>query len=232
MLEQFDKIYCLNLEDRTDRWEICEENFKKYNIDGSRFLGERVVKGVYENESSKRLGQIGCALSFCKIIDDAIDKGYNSVVFFEDDFDFINEPQVTWLTIDKAYSELPEDWDMFYFGANVVDHFVNEPLEPYSNNLFKLKSAYALHSVALSRKGLLRIKEYFKDSAYTSWGIELISKFEAIDVFFAKVFQIENKCFITSDILCLQRPDFSSIERTFFNYSDLMIQRFNQFKPQ
>lgn len=231
MLEQFDKVYCLNLADRNDRWEICKENFTKYNINGDRFLATKVTKGVYEHETSKRIGQIGCALSFCKMIDDAINNNYNSVVFFEDDFDFRDEPQETWMAIDEAYLELPKDWDMFYFGANVVNHFMNAPLEAYSDHLFKLNSAYALHSVAISKNGLLKIREYFKDSSYTSWGIEMVAKFEAIDVFFAQVFQKENNCFITSELLCLQRPDFSSIENTFFDYNNLMIERFYQFKP-
>lgn len=232
MLEQFNKIYCLNLEEREDRWEICKENFLKYNIGGERFLATKVTRGVYETDSFKRIGQIGCAISFCAMIDDAINNNYDSVVFFEDDFDFQGEPSKISENINKAYQELPKNWDMLYFGANVIDHFTNQPLESYSENLFKLNSAYALHSVAISRKGLLAIKEYFKDSCYENWGIEMVSKFEAIDVFFAQVFQKENNCFITKDLLCLQRPDWSSIESLFFDYGDLMIQRFNQFKPQ
>ena len=29
----FDKIYCINLEERTDRWEECLSEFKKYGIE-------------------------------------------------------------------------------------------------------------------------------------------------------------------------------------------------------
>lgn len=230
MLEQFQKIYCLNLDERSDRWQICQENFDKYNINGERFPGLKVANGVYKNEPKKRIGQIGCALSFCAMIDNAINEDYASVVFLEDDFDFQGEPQEVKQAIDKAYLELPENWDMLYFGANVVDHFYKNPLEAYSDNLFKLNSAYALHSVAISKRGLLKIKNYFIDSTYKNWGLEMISKFEAIDVFFAQVFQKENNCFIANELLCLQRPDFSSIESAFFDYNQLMIDRFKYFK--
>ena len=29
----FDRIYCINLDHRTDRWEICEKLFKKFNLE-------------------------------------------------------------------------------------------------------------------------------------------------------------------------------------------------------
>lgn len=229
--ERFDRVYCLNLEERTDRWEACLENFKEYGIDNyERFLATKVTKGVYEHENFKRIGQIGCALSFCKMIDDAIEKSYGSVVFLEDDFEFTVPPDIFCKNVTAGFNELPEDWDMFYFGANVIDHFVQKPLSAYSENLLKLNSAYALHSVAISRRGLLKIKEYFKDSLYQSWGLEMISKYEAIDVFFAQEFQRNNQCFISKEMLALQRPDFSTIENLFMSYGDLLNQRFDYFK--
>lgn len=215
----FDIIYCLNLPDRKDRWEICLENFQKYNIDNySRFLATKVVGGVYEDWPSKRIGQIGCALSFCKMIDDAIDKGYESVVFLEDDFDFTLEYPDFLQKIEACTKELPSNWDMFYLGANVIDHFTHKPLENYSANLLKLNSAYALHSVAISKAGLHKIKSYFTDTT-KPWSQQMIEQFEAIDIFFAKTFQPNNNCYIVKDqLLALQRPDFSSIEGQFFDF--------------
>ena len=62
------------------------------------------------------------------------------------------------------------------------------------------------------------------------WVENLINNYEAVDVFFAKDFQVSNKCFVWKDILCLQEPAFSSIENTFFDYTDLMCNRFEYFK--
>jgi GR25 family glycosyltransferase involved in LPS biosynthesis len=33
----FDKIYCINVDSRTDRWEECQQMFSKYNLDVERF---------------------------------------------------------------------------------------------------------------------------------------------------------------------------------------------------
>ena len=206
-------------------------NFEKYNIDNyERFLATKVVGGVYEDWPSKRIGQIGCALSFCKMIDDAIKKDYNSVVFLEDDFQFTLEPKEFYEKVGKCIMELPSNFDMFYLGANVIDHFTHRPLEAYSENLLKLNSAYALHSVVISKAGLHKIKSYFTDET-KPWSQQMIEQYEAIDVFFAQTFQPNNNCYIVKDqLLALQRPDFSNIEGQFFNFCDLLTDRFNYFK--
>lgn len=226
----FDKVIYLNLVDRQDRNEICLETFNKYNINNfERFEGIKVGGGAYEHFSSKKIGQIGCCLSFSKMINKAIDENLNNVLFLEDDFEFQNEPLEFNQEINKCLDELPHDWDAFYLGANVIDHFTDRPLENYSNHLLRLRSAYALHSVAFSKKGLIKIREYFGNDK--DWGLDLIREYEAIDVFFAQVYQDENLCFIPRErLLSLQRPDFSSIESTFFDYTDLMVQRFRYFK--
>ena len=69
----FDKVYCINLEERTDRWDSCLEKFKEYWITNfKRFEGIK----VNGNLSSKKLGQIGCSASFYNILKDARDKNW------------------------------------------------------------------------------------------------------------------------------------------------------------
>lgn len=229
--KSFDKVYCLNLASRQDRWQECLSNFENYSIDNyERFEAIRVAEGVYENISQKRLGQISCALSFCSMIDEAINRGLNSVVFLEDDFQFVSELQEFNQKLQVCLNELPENWDMFYLGANVINEIIEKPLSTYSENLLKLNSGYALHSVAISRAGLLKIKDYFRDSSFKFWGFEMINKYEAIDIFFAQTFQPNNNCFIGKELLATQRGCFSSIEGTFFDYSSIMSERFNYFK--
>jgi hypothetical protein len=228
----FDRVYCLNLEDRLDRWNICLEYFNKYNIDNyHRFLGKRVKPEDVSSVSQKRLGQLGCMLSFCEMIDDAIKKDYDSVVFLEDDFEFI-EPLVFNEKIKLSLQELPIDWDIYYLGANVIGDFFSNPLEEFSDNLFKLNSAFTTHSFCLSRKGLREIKISLRIDPYNfgqDFFVEM-SKYEAIDVFLAKNFQHSHKSFISNELLSLQRPDFSSIENCFYDFRELMINRFEFFK--
>lgn len=229
--DNFDKVYCLNLPEREDRWQVCLENFKKYGIENvDRFPAIKANEELYRSESQKSLGQIGCALSFCSMFEDAIEKEYNSVLFLEDDFEFSLPKEELDQALNICFKELPKNWDMFYLGANVIDEILQKPLAKYSDNLYKVKSAYALHSVAISNKGLKKIKACFVDCDELNWGELMIANFEAIDVFFASHFQSKTNCFIPKKLLSLQRPDFSSIEGTFFDYQDLMLKRFEHFK--
>lgn len=227
----FNHVYLLNLPERKDRLAESIANFKNYEIDNYEvFEATKVVGGVYEHWPSKRIGQIGCALSFCRMIDDAIDKDYDSVVFLEDDFEIMIDPPSFYNKVKACFEELPSNWDQFYLGANVIDHFTHKPLENYSANLLKLNSAYALHSVAISKAGLHNIRSYFSNNGIP-WSQQMIEQYEAIDVFFAQTFHPNNNCYIVKDkLLALQRPDFSSIESGFMDFSDLLVDRFNYFK--
>ena len=221
----FDKVYCINLEERKDRWILCEEKFKEYGITNYvRFNGVK-VEG---NLSPKKLGQIGCTASFYNVFKDAFQNNYNKILVLEDDFNFIVSKDEIVNNLEKAFKEMPEDWDMLYLGANVMNEIVSDPIEKYSENLFKLNSAYALHSVCLSKSSLHKIMNFFDGKG--DWMENCMRHYDNMDVLFAKDFQISNKCFIWKDILCLQDPSFSSIENTFFDYTDLMCTRFEYFK--
>ena len=58
--ETFDKIYCINLDSRPDKWKMCVEEFEKYNI---LDLVER-VPAIYHNN-----GYFGCTSSHLKCME-------------------------------------------------------------------------------------------------------------------------------------------------------------------
>lgn len=67
----------------------------------------------------------------------------------EDDARFIN----THLA-EEIYSELPEDWDIFYLGANVKPHEnFTQPVR-ISKNIFRIFNAYTTHAVAYRRSAI------------------------------------------------------------------------------
>jgi GR25 family glycosyltransferase involved in LPS biosynthesis len=221
----FDKVYCINLEERKDRWDLCEEKFKEYGITNYvRFDGVK----VNGNLSSKKLVQIGCAASFYNVFKDASKNSYEKILVLEDDFDFTVSKDEIINNLDRAFKEMPQNWDMFYLGANVMNEIMSNPIEKYSENLLKLNSGYALHSVCFSKEALNKILNFFEGKG--DWLENLMKNYEAIDVFFAKDFQVSNKCFVWKDILCLQEPAFSSIENAFYDYTNLMSSRFEYFK--
>lgn len=221
----FDKIYCINLEDRPDRWSLCVEKFKEHGIENyTRFNGVK----VNGNLSSKKLGQIGCSASFYNIIKDARDKNYNNILILEDDFNFIASKEDVIKALEKAFEEIPKDWDMLYLGGNIINDFHFNPIEKYSENLFKLNSAFTTHSICFSKQSFDKILNAFPPQE--NWLESLMKNYDSIDVFFAQHFHIKNKCFIYKELLCMQEPSFSSIENTFYNYTDQMSNNFNYFK--
>lgn len=120
---KIDKIYVINLKKNQDRLEKFMENAKKANVEVERFdavYGKELKKdhpdifkyfGKYPNIHS---GEIGCALSHIKIWEDAIKNNYNNIIVFEDDAII---PKDFWDRFDKAYNELPEDWEMLLIGC-------------------------------------------------------------------------------------------------------------------
>lgn len=220
--EKFDQIYCLNLLERKDRWDQCVENFNNYEIKNyQQFLG---IKIEDNNLSKKEKGQLGCALSFCQIFKDAKANNYKSILVLEDDFHFTVPKDNLFNSVNNCLLELPNDWDMFYLGGNLIADYRKDPIEKYSKNLFKVNSCYALHSVSFSRSGINKI------ISSEDWEKNLISNYEAIDVFFAKDFLMKNNCFLSKELLCTQRADFSSIEWNYFDYTNDFANRLEYFK--
>lgn len=128
----FDNIYCLNLEERKDRWNRVLNQFLELNINVQRWNaisgnqisddllqdynpnginGEKASEiGVVENKNA-----IGCLLSHIEIIKDAKLKGYKKILIFEDD-----------VIIDKSINlkikeSLKINWKLLYLGASQFD---------------------------------------------------------------------------------------------------------------
>ena len=120
---KIDKIFVINLKKNTERLEKFMENAKKANIEVERFDGI-YGKDLNDNDSDilkyfvkghkLRPGQIGCALSHIKIWEKVIKNNYNNVLVFEDDAII---PQNFWGKFNKAFNELPDDWDMLLLGC-------------------------------------------------------------------------------------------------------------------
>lgn len=221
----FDKIYCINLDERKDRWNECLKNFQKYEIDNYERIDAIKVNG---NIHPKRKGQLGCALSFCKTFEKALADGHEKILIFEDDFEFPFPKEDLFEKLNRSIIELPKDWDSFYLGATLVDCYGRFPIEKFSENLFEIKSAHALHATGFSKKALLNIKKFFSNKE--EWYLDLINNYENMDVFIAKEFLKTSSSYITKDLLCFQRPNYSNIENNYYDYNQLMEDNFTFFK--
>ena len=132
MIQDFcDKIYCINMDSQKERWVRVQKEFDLLGIKAERF------KAI---EHRKR--HIGCRKSHQAIIQMAKDNDWDRVLIFEDDVIFINDMHTV---IDEAIKQLPEEWDLLYFGCH------REIAKKYSDNLIKLKFCKAGHAVIFNK---------------------------------------------------------------------------------
>jgi len=103
----FAAIYCLNLDERPDRWRSALRRFDTLNI------STRVER--FPAISTPRNHHVGCAMSWRMMIADARDRGLDNFLGIEDDAIFLD---TTLDVVSGAISELEKkDWDLLYLGG-------------------------------------------------------------------------------------------------------------------
>jgi glycosyl transferase family 25 len=89
--------FYINLDRRTDRRAMVEKEFADKGLNVERF---KAIEHAYPG--------IGCTLSHVAVLKLARERGYESVMIFEDDFTFLVSKE-EW---DELYAELPDPYDV------------------------------------------------------------------------------------------------------------------------
>lgn len=203
--QYFDKIYCINLKRRPDRWEESLNEFKKYDLKVDRF--DAVDGNNYKSTSNLNNGQIGTIYSHLNIIKTAKKENLNNVLILEDDIKFHND---VISLFNEWNSEIPEDWDMIFLGGN---HIGNNPwspgkLIPITEHIFKVTYCLALHCYAV------------KNTLYDKLIDSLSNIDKPADVIIAD-FQSNINCYIIRPHLAWQRPSYSDLSCFFADHVGL-----------
>lgn len=224
MFSFFEKIYCINLSNRTDRWDHCQNQFSKFGIyNVQRF---DAVKCNHPGLSAKANAHIGCVLSHYNIIKEAKLKNYSNILVLEDDFLFLKEPNELNIKLKKSLDELPPDWDIFYLGCNFVKGYDYEPAERLSDNLIKVNTGFCTHSLAYSSKGMDKILKSFKVNSESDI-LYFSREYESIGWYLVREFQYKNNCFAPNELLSSQAAGFSDIEGRRLNYEEELLKNYN-----
>lgn len=192
----FDAVYLINLPHRQDRLKQHMKSRNKNQIHHQNYIIFEAVDGkkLDLNNWEFSAGALGCLESHLQILKDARLKGYEKILVFEDDFEFVKGFNQKMKTVLK---ELPADWDMLYLHSN---HYYAPT--PYSNNLDKCNGA--LTTVA-----------YGANRAIFDTLINLIElRKRQVDVEFASLHASMN-CYSTKKNLCFHYNGYSDV-----NHSD------------
>lgn len=185
----FDSVVCLT--NNEEEWATGLREFVRVG------LGERVRK-------FQALPDVGPHQSFNRserrILIDFLASGSSTLLHLEDDCVFQSLDHLP-----AALSQLPEDWDVLYLGANIID----ETPERFSRNLYRVRNAWTTHGIAYNRKVIPFILENqpgFSERMYDNWlGSELGNL----------------KAFVVNPMAAWQRPRFSSIWQRDTDYDDV-----------
>ena len=202
----FEEIYCINLDERTDRWEHAQKEFEKAGIK------DRVIRFSAIKDNDGRVGIIKSNLGIVKL---AKKKGLKNVLVFEDDVEFIvDNPQEILKTSLEQINDLP--WKLFYLGANTHNKLIK--IKP---NLILLKNAFAVHSMAYNEIIYdTFIKRYEGITRITNYG-------DILDVYLAQHIQDKNICLMVNPMMTTQMNSYSDIEKRVVNY-EFIEERFKK----
>lgn len=157
----FDGIYCINLDNRKDKWAKSERRFNRWGLKVERFSARgprdsevdyywKKLNYLEPNDSIRRsrkemtkIGEVGCFISHFSIIKKAKEEGKRKILIFEDDVIFSKtfDKDIRFLKI------LQDDWAMLYFGASQYDW---KGIRPHSNKFYYSKNTDGTFAYAIN----------------------------------------------------------------------------------
>ena len=194
--------FYINLEKRTEKKNLCEEELKKLGIDNpNRF-----------NAIENKIGLIGCVLSHIECITFAKRNNWKYVCIFEDDVVFID--------IDKVKSMINKyidyDYDVLYIGARII----NNRYSNINNDLIQIKKAQCFHAYI--------VKEHYYDEILNNLNnglknkIKYPEKAEYNNDEYCQILQEKNKWLCFNPILATQRNGYSDNFNEFRYLKDII----------
>lgn len=176
-----DNVYCLYLEEFTERKEKAILHFSEKNIQVEMF------KGTYYRDK----GHYGCKMGHLDIIQDAKNKNYENILILEDDVLFENNLPIN--------INVPLDFGLFYLSyyeydnLSIKDKNSDKYMKESKYNLMRMFYTRSTISYIVNKKiydNILSVREF--NTHYN----------EFIDMFYANKIQNQYKCYGLYPLVC------------------------------
>ena len=202
--DYFERIYCINLAKRSERWESVKKQFLNNNITAIRY--EAIDGNKYDSVNGLKPGELGCLLSHLNILKECQKNNIENLLITEDDVQFCEDFNFKFFEYIK---ELPK-WDMLYLGANhaLCNPYESNPPIKVTEHVYRVIHAYSTHAYAVNK------------SCY-QYLIDHISNLtNPLDVMYSKI-QKNLEVYIFRPHLAWQSEGYSDILETNVDYSFL-----------
>ena len=217
--QYFDRIFVINLDHRTDKWQLVTKNLEKMKIvNYERFAAIKPEYSEIPDEykkwfSSKNnsdgtdetysVGAMGCKLSHLKVINIAKNRGYEKILILEDDVDF--NPNTS-MIFNEAVKQLNsfEPWDMLYFTGNHGRRYEN-----ISKNLIRIYGSHSTVGYAIHSRIYNQVINY------------ALNYCKHIDIFYKDIIHPFYNCYCIQPHLVWNMDGYSDIEQGFREYKVL-----------
>jgi hypothetical protein len=182
------KVVLINLAKDKQRLEDSRRELGKYGIDFKR------IPGMLMTDRSK---------GFSSAYVNALKAIRGGGIIFEDDIELDN----------FFIPDLPEGWDMLYFGANL-----QEETEPVNSQLVRVLGAWTTHAILYSAEAVEKILsqyDYEKDGIYDDW--------------LRRVFCRNNSCYMVTPMIAFQRDGYSNLIKQDASYREGFIDNYKKY---
>lgn len=197
----FNRRICLTNDEA--EWQIAQTEFSRVGLEVEKF---QAVKEIGPHQSFSH-SERDILLNF-------LHSDAQTLLHLEDDCVFRDLSHLP-----QAISELPEDWDILYLGANLICWNNDEPWPIYyTPNLFKVMAAWTTHAVAYNKRcvrGILERQPMFSDRMFDNFLCDLLPELNA---------------FIVAPMVAYQRPRYSVIWDRETDYNDVFMQSEGRLK--
>jgi glycosyl transferase family 25 len=197
-------IYVINLKERIDRKLHITNELNKINCDNF-YLIEGVDGSKIKNDSKLKNGMFGLINTYLKIFEHWSKSEQDDILIIEDDCIFAEDFNSKL----KSYlSNVPNDWEMLYFGANHNYH-MGMKTQTINEMCIKLNNSYSAHCVLLKNYVFVDLINNIKQFSIEN------------DVMLANL-QKKYNAYSSKEPLTSQIQSYSNIENKIVNYDWLI----------